>query len=692
MPNVVGETEDAILYQLDDGTTVPIPRGLFQAGDVARMGTGVSGPYIPQVSEGIPSPLDPSALGGQRAQPQIAPTEEGAIAPTGIDSGMPSSAEMAAATRASLEASPPASRGVREVPEAPPIPRTAEESHAARADAAQGAAQRAMDTIGRTSAVEQRGSELAAGAAEDVSNLSAEFAEDYAAFQEEKEALIEEQNSKIAGAIEEVRNFQVDPKRLWKDASVPAKIGAALGVFLGGAMGLRFGRPNEALAFIERQIDRDIAAQRDELGKLTGLADHEVNMLGQLHRNLGSKEQGLLTLKAAKLEAVHDDLGAKLARLKPLEDQERAQGLMDEVQARLDDIYNQLGDNVRQEADAKAEREWQRYMAESGLKVQQYDATTRRMAVGVQRDQLRMSQSQQQAPQAPAHWVPPEAGIVTRVTQPDGTVQEYAGFAASNEKDQRELREISMNSNLGYAMLEELERIGHATFYGTMDRDRAEKLVAEMVLTNLERIKGNPTEQEREVVRKATFGSQEPDKWAKSLIKSGPERFRNSIQESKDALQRSTEHEISLYAPYGHQVNWSPGAVPSFDRHTEPDTPSLPEIVQKAETGDEILSAIQVSQNQPDFLRNEPKAALHHAEQIVRKAEKIPPEKRRVRVGGRQTEGVDALDLARANFANLTVRVMEREQRQREQEERRQENIRETGAPRRGGARERTGF
>lgn len=66
---------------------------------------------------------------------------------------------------------------------------------------------------------------------------------------------------------QEIQNGKVDFNRLWRDAGTGNKILAGIGIALSGMGSGLTGQPNLALKVINDAIDRDIAQQKEELGK-----------------------------------------------------------------------------------------------------------------------------------------------------------------------------------------------------------------------------------------------------------------------------------------------------------------------------------------------------------------------------------------------------------------------------------------
>lgn len=62
-------------------------------------------------------------------------------------------------------------------------------------------------------------------------------------------------------------NHQIKPDRVWSEASTPRKLSAVLGLIIGGIGSGLTRQPNAALQVINGIIDRDIDAQKAELGK-----------------------------------------------------------------------------------------------------------------------------------------------------------------------------------------------------------------------------------------------------------------------------------------------------------------------------------------------------------------------------------------------------------------------------------------
>lgn len=83
------------------------------------------------------------------------------------------------------------------------------------------------------------------------------------------EAANKETHAELAAIRSDIQNSHIDPNHYLGSMDTIGKIGTAIGLVLGGLGG--GGRGNQALDFVNNQIDRDIMAQRSNLGKKESL-------------------------------------------------------------------------------------------------------------------------------------------------------------------------------------------------------------------------------------------------------------------------------------------------------------------------------------------------------------------------------------------------------------------------------------
>lgn len=98
-----------------------------------------------------------------------------------------------------------------------------------------------------------------------------------------------QEKERLRGMMEQVNKSimenQIDPNRFMGNMSTLGRIGTALGLILGGiGKGMTGGRENLALRALENAIDRDIDAQKQELGKKNNLLTAYYKMYGDLEQ------------------------------------------------------------------------------------------------------------------------------------------------------------------------------------------------------------------------------------------------------------------------------------------------------------------------------------------------------------------------------------------------------------------------
>jgi hypothetical protein len=106
-------------------------------------------------------------------------------------------------------------------------------------------------------------------------------------------AQVEELDSKIA-------NWSEDPNRVFGGNAL-SQIGAIIAQAIGAYSAALGGGPNQAMQLINGVIDRDIAAQRAEYGKLK---DARVNAYGWYVEQLGDEDLATAALKASQMKIV----------------------------------------------------------------------------------------------------------------------------------------------------------------------------------------------------------------------------------------------------------------------------------------------------------------------------------------------------------------------------------------------------
>ncbi len=170
--------------------------------------------------------------------------------------------------------------------EAPPQAAQSAEGLASQAQAAPAASQYAMpgmDQMAQGLKIQAGAQQQLAKAQEDAIRASQQQqAVHELQYQDEYKKITDEQD----GLKKQLSEGTVDPKHFWNSKTTGQKIGTALSLILGGiGAGLNHG-PNIAMQVMDKAIDQDIQAQKDNLGKTHSLLS--LNM--QKYHNLQTAE------------------------------------------------------------------------------------------------------------------------------------------------------------------------------------------------------------------------------------------------------------------------------------------------------------------------------------------------------------------------------------------------------------------
>lgn len=149
--------------------------------------------------------------------------------------------------------------------------------------------------------------------AEETAKVAAAHAEQLQAMQTAYQEEVALNQRRADDLFMAVANGKVDPNRVWANADVGQRIGAGIGILLSGLGQGLAGGPNLALQQIDRTIERDIAAQKDNL-------DRQQNLLGyylQRGRDMSTAHQlakaDLKDMLAAQLSTVAAKYGGQEA-------------------------------------------------------------------------------------------------------------------------------------------------------------------------------------------------------------------------------------------------------------------------------------------------------------------------------------------------------------------------------------------
>lgn len=143
-----------------------------------------------------------------------------------------------------------------------------------------------LGELTRAQRQEQEGLRQAASVAADKAAEEARLAEaqakDLAAMQARHQAIALDRQRGADKLFSDYQSAKLDPDRYWASMSTGGKISSAIGMILGGlGAGLSHG-PNLAMAVIDKAIDRDIDAQKLEIGKKQNALAHYMQETGDI--------------------------------------------------------------------------------------------------------------------------------------------------------------------------------------------------------------------------------------------------------------------------------------------------------------------------------------------------------------------------------------------------------------------------
>jgi len=133
----------------------------------------------------------------------------------------------------------------------------------------------------------------------------------------EARAIAQKEAQDVAAEAKALANESIDGGRWWSSRSVPQKVAGFLAAIVGGLVQGRRGGPNEGLAMIEKEIDRDIEVQKANLqNKRAALGDRRGAVNDQFAR-IADQERSDAVHRAASWEHVERTLLAEQQNYDP---------------------------------------------------------------------------------------------------------------------------------------------------------------------------------------------------------------------------------------------------------------------------------------------------------------------------------------------------------------------------------------
>lgn len=130
-----------------------------------------------------------------------------------------------------------------------------------------------------------------------------------------RQARMQQAEADIDRRISEVENMRVDPNNWFSSRGVVGSIGAAIAVGLGAAaQSLQGNGPNNALGIINSAIDRDIAAQNENMRNAGMRLSNRENALGRLRQQFGDQRSAEEAFRARSLMIAENQVNAMMSR------------------------------------------------------------------------------------------------------------------------------------------------------------------------------------------------------------------------------------------------------------------------------------------------------------------------------------------------------------------------------------------
>lgn len=267
---------------------------------------------------------------------------------------------------------------------------------------------------------------LAADQAQQIKELSAKRDAQFQAYQQRADQV-----------AQGIANGDIDPNRYWTRKSGAEKAGNIIGMILGGLGSGLSGQPNMAVQLLEREQDRDIEAQKANLGKQQTLLSHYVQQGHSVQEAAQLARADMRDYAAAMMEASASKFAGPEAMA--LAQQHKADTAMDTAKTR------------------------------SAMRAQAQESDLRRMEIEQKRMELgfalnaRPVQMAAEAGQA----VPDAAGMVL---DPKRRVKVPGGWALANtEKDRDEIADLHQHYAALNGALSQFESLSGKTGLGGND-------------------------------------------------------------------------------------------------------------------------------------------------------------------------------------------------------------------------------
>jgi len=162
-----------------------------------------------------------------------------------------------------------------------------------------------------------------------------EMEQHFAAAQQQRMAQYQAQYDSLT---KEVAAGKIDPDNYWHHKSTGSKIGAAIGLILGGIGSGLTGQPNAALQVLNKHIENDIDAQKENLGNKRPLLSENLRMQGNMMSAMNATRLQMASIAEGKLHLIAAQTGNPII-------QARATQQANALRAQMIPLQTQLASN-----------------------------------------------------------------------------------------------------------------------------------------------------------------------------------------------------------------------------------------------------------------------------------------------------------------------------------------------------------
>lgn len=217
--------------------------------------------------------------------------------------------------------------------------------------------------IDRAADLEARRADVAGAAAEQQAQALGGATESIQQIERDRRQAMAQARGNYERAIDSLGAMHEDPARILRSAG--GGISAAIAIGLGAAgASLMGGGENTALAIIQRNIDRDIAAQRTDINTAGTVAEGRRNLVSMMEREFQSRSAAEAAARSVMLQAAE----AQTARMTAGLDNEAARLRGEQLRQQLSDQSAAAAAQAQQQ-----EAEWNMNMRLQGARLQRME-------------------------------------------------------------------------------------------------------------------------------------------------------------------------------------------------------------------------------------------------------------------------------------------------------------------------------